>query len=89
MMQRNLERHDLQRTAQEAAIASKKPTPNTRFAKAGLVVAGLQRQAALIRHEFALQNLSYLRNRQLNSEQWFRLANSSSTAGLVTLTPAN
>jgi Tc toxin complex TcA C-terminal TcB-binding domain/PKD domain len=45
-------------------------------AKAGLVVAGLQRQAALLRHEFALQNLSYLRNRQLNSEQWFRLANS-------------
>jgi hypothetical protein len=50
--------------------------PVQQVAKAGLVVAGLQRQAALLRHEFALQNLSYLRNRQLNSEQWFRLANS-------------
>ena len=44
-------------------------------AQAGLVVAGLQRQAALLRHEFAIQNLQYLRNRTLNAEQWFRLAN--------------
>ena len=40
-----------------------------------MVVAGLQRQAALLRHEFAIQNLEYLRNRTLNAEQWFRLAN--------------
>ena len=44
-------------------------------AQAGLVVAGLQRQAALLRHEFAIENLQYLRNRTLNAEQWFRLAN--------------
>jgi hypothetical protein len=42
---------------------------------AGLVVASLQRQAAVLRHEFAIQNLQYLRNRTLNPEQWFRLAN--------------
>ncbi len=45
-----------------------------RVAQIGLVVASLQRQAALLRHEFAIQNLQYLRNRTLNSEQWFRLA---------------
>ncbi len=35
--------------------------------------AGLQREAALLRHEFALQNLEFLRNRVLNAEQWYRL----------------
>jgi Tc toxin complex TcA C-terminal TcB-binding domain/PKD domain/Putative peptidoglycan binding domain len=43
-------------------------------AKAGLVVAGLQRQAALLRHEFALQSLQFMRNQTLNTEQWYRLA---------------
>ena len=42
-------------------------------AQAALLVAGLQRQAALLRHEFALQNLEFLRNRVLDAEQWYRL----------------
>ena len=41
--------------------------------QAGLIVAGLQRQAALLRHEFAVQNLTFLRNRTLNAELWYRL----------------
>lgn len=45
-------------------------------AEAGLLVAGLQRAAAVVRHEFALQNLQYLRNRTLNAELWYRLSSS-------------
>ena len=33
----------------------------------------------LLRHEFAIQNLQYLRNQSLNPEQWFRLANAIRT----------
>jgi hypothetical protein len=45
-------------------------------AEAGLLVAGLQRAGAVLRHEFALQNLQYLRNRTLNAELWYRLSSS-------------
>jgi hypothetical protein len=41
------------------------------------IVAGLQRQAALLRHEFAIQNLEFLRNRVLSAEQWYRLVAAS------------
>jgi hypothetical protein len=34
----------------------------------------LQRQAALLRHEFALENLNFMRNRTLNAELWYRLS---------------
>ena len=50
-------------------------------AKAGNVVAGLQRQTALLRHEFALQSLQFMRNRVLNTEQWYRLAGAIRSVG--------
>src|SRR5207245_7158210 len=52
-------------------VATNKPVVD----QAVLIVAGLQRQAAILRHEFAIQNLNYLRNQTLNADQWFRIAN--------------
>jgi peptidoglycan hydrolase-like protein with peptidoglycan-binding domain len=75
-LQRNLEEDNLKLAVDEANQAKQVALAQLEVTKAGLIVAGLQRQAALLRHEFALQNLTFLRNRQLNSEQWFRLANS-------------
>jgi hypothetical protein len=72
--QRDLEKRNLERAAEEARIAAAVAGIQLAAAEAGLVVAGLQRQAALLRHEFALQNLEFLRNRVLNTEQWYRLA---------------
>jgi PKD domain. len=74
-LQRNLEEDNLKFAVDEANQAKQVALAQLEVTKAALVVAGLQRQAALLRHEFALQNLTFLRNRQLNSEQWFRLAN--------------
>jgi len=34
----------------------------------------MQRAAALLRHEFAVQSLAFLRNRTLDAEMWYRLA---------------
>lgn len=73
--QRELEKRNLGRAVTEAATAAEIASKQFEVAKQGLVVAGLQRQAALLRHESAIQNLLYLRNRTLNAEQWFRLAN--------------
>ena len=73
--QREYEKFGLGLAAQEAGQAAEVATRQLAVATAGLVVASLQRQAALLRHEFAIQNLQYLRNRTLNAEQWFRLAN--------------
>ena len=72
--QRELEKANLGRAAVEAKKAADVANAQFEVAKQGLVVAGLQRQAALLRHEFAIQNLQYLHNRTLNAEQWFRLA---------------
>ncbi len=58
----------------EAAQAAVVAQSQLAVAQAGLVVAGLQRQAALLRHEFAVQNLNFLRNRTLNAELWYRLS---------------
>ena len=46
------------------------------MANAAFNVAKLQREAALLRHQFAVETATYLANRALNAEQWFRLANS-------------
>lgn len=73
--QRELEKKNLGRAVVEAGKAAEIAKSQFEVAKQGWVVAGLQRQAALLRHEFALQNLQYLHNRTLNAEQWFRLAN--------------
>jgi hypothetical protein len=73
--QRDLEMKNLQFSVEEARQAEQVAIAKLAAADAALVVGGLQRQAALLRHEFAIQNLQYLRSRTLNAEQWFRLAN--------------
>jgi hypothetical protein len=55
---------------QSAAVAAKQ----LEVAKAGLVVTALQRAMALLQHDFAVQNLTFLKDRKLNAEQWYRLA---------------
>lgn len=71
---RSMELFNLGAAIPETLKAKKIADDQLEVARRGLVVAGLQRQASLLRHEFAIQNLQYLRNRTLNSEQWFRLA---------------
>jgi hypothetical protein len=73
-MSRALEESNLQYAATEAVQAQAVANAQVGVAQAGLVVAGLERQAALLRHAFALQNLQFLYNRTLGSEQWYRLA---------------
>ena len=72
--QREVEKHNLELAEQEARQAANVAIAQLAAAQAGLVVVGLQRQAALLRHEFALQNLHFLRNRILNAELWYRLS---------------
>jgi hypothetical protein len=72
--ERNLEKKNLQLAINEAVQAGKVALARLDVDKAGLVVAGLQRQAGLLRHEYALQNLQFMRNQTLNTEQWYRLA---------------
>jgi hypothetical protein len=73
-VQRDLEKKNLALAQQEAQQSTTVARANLQTAKLGLVVAALQRQAALLRHEFALQNLQFMRNRTLNTEQWYRMA---------------
>ncbi len=57
--------------AQQGALVAHR---QVEVAQAGLLVAGMQRAAAVLRHEFALHSLMFLRNRALNAELWYRLA---------------
>jgi hypothetical protein len=72
--QRGVELKNLELAAKESQQSAKVAEAQLAVTKAGLVVTGLQRQAALLRHEFALQNLQFMRNQTLNTEQWYRLA---------------
>jgi hypothetical protein len=74
--QREYEKISLGLTAREADQAALVGLRQLAVAESGLVVAGMQRAAAVLRHEFALQNLTWLRNRTLNAELWYRLASS-------------
>jgi hypothetical protein len=74
-VQRSYEKFNLSAAIGESAKAAVIAEKQYKVAQAGFTVSCLQRQAALLRHEFAIQNLQYLRNRTLNAEQWFRLAN--------------
>jgi peptidoglycan hydrolase-like protein with peptidoglycan-binding domain len=74
-LQRQYELYSLKLSAQEAQQAATVAQAQLAVAQAGLEVESLTRQAALLRHEYALQNLDYLRNQTLNTEQWYRLAN--------------
>jgi hypothetical protein len=80
-LQRELERKNLELAVDEAKQAKKVAAAQLEVTKAGQVVVGLQRQAALLRHEFALQSLQFMRNRVLNSEQWYRLAGAIRSIG--------
>jgi hypothetical protein len=71
---RALEESNLKYAATEAVQAQSVAEAQVGVAQAGLVVAGLERQAGLLRHAFALQNLQFLYNRTLGSEQWYRMA---------------
>jgi hypothetical protein len=72
--QRSYEKLNLSAAIFETGKAAVVAEKQYQAAQAGFAVASLQRQAALLRHEFAIQNLRYLRNRTLNAEQWLRLA---------------
>ena len=71
--QRKLERENLDLAVGEANQASTVAKKQLEVAQAGQIVAGLQCKAACLRHEFALQNLQFMRNQTLNTEQWYRL----------------
>src|SRR5262249_52502488 len=66
--QREVEKHNLELAEAEAAQAAIVAQRQLAVTQAGLLVAGMQRAAAVLRHEFALQNLAFLRNRTLNAE---------------------
>jgi len=72
--QRELEKKNLALAVGEAAQAAVVAQRQLAVARAGLMVAGMQRAAAVLRHEYALQNLTFLRNRTLNDEMWYRLS---------------
>jgi hypothetical protein len=74
--QRELEKFNLRLAVGEATEAAKGAAIGLGIAKGQTTVAALRRQAALLRHEFAVQNLTFLRNRVLDAEQWYRLAGS-------------
>lgn len=74
--QREMEKANLGLAVSEARQSALIAQSQLGVVQAGLQVAGLQRAAAVLRHEFALQNLTWLRNRTLNSELWYRLSSS-------------
>ena len=73
-MQRDLEKLNLKFAEDEAKWGRRIADAQLQVARSGLVIAGLQRQAALMRHCYALQTLQLMRERTLNSELWDRLA---------------
>jgi hypothetical protein len=74
IQQRGYEKYSLLLVTSEAQQSAVVASRQLAVAQQGLVVAGLQRAAAVLRHEFAVQSLAFLRNRTLNSELWYRLA---------------
>src|ERR1043165_2340790 len=72
--QREFEKKNLELAVGEAEQSAVVAQRQLAVTQAGLVVAGMQRATAVLRHEFALQNLQFLRNRTLNAELWYRLS---------------
>jgi hypothetical protein len=68
------EQRDLERAVGEAARSAEVAQANRTAAAARLRVAILQHGVAVMRHDFAVQSLFYLRNRTLTAEMWYRLA---------------
>jgi hypothetical protein len=78
-VQRGLEIRNLERAVLQAELQSDVAKTQEEAAALAFKVAMLQKEAALLRHEFAVETAAYLANRVLNAEQWFRLANSIRT----------
>jgi hypothetical protein len=72
--QREYELFSLRLAAREAAQSAVVASAQLDAARARLMVSAMQRAGALLRHEFAVQSLQFLRNRTLNAELWYRLA---------------
>jgi hypothetical protein len=72
--QREYERANLTMAQREAEGSAGIAREQLRIAKATLQIAALQQTAALMRHDFAVQNIAFLRDRTLNAELWYRLA---------------
>src|SRR4029077_10362537 len=72
--QRDVEKFNLGLAVAEAEQAAQVALRQLAVAQGGCLVAGMRRAAAVLRHEFALQNLAFLRNRTLNAELWYRLS---------------
>ena len=72
--ERALEFKNLRLSEGEAKKSAEVATAQTQAAQAGLVVAAMQRATAILRHEFAVQSLAYMRNRTLNAELRYRFA---------------
>jgi hypothetical protein len=87
--QRALEKLNLQDGIGEAEGAANVAAAQLEVAKQGFVVAGLQRAAATLRHDHAVEVLTFLRERSLNAEQWYRLSQLVKDVGLWYLRHAN
>jgi hypothetical protein len=75
--QRELEQQNLALAIDESVGALGVARSQADVARQGVTVASLDHATALLRHDYAVQNLDYLRNgRLLNSDMWFRLAES-------------
>lgn len=72
--QRELEKKNLGLAVGEAQKSAQVAKAQEAVAAAGVEVMTLQRVAALMRHDFALQTLEFLKNRTLTAELWYRLA---------------
>jgi hypothetical protein len=72
--QRDYELNCLALAKAEAVAAAEVAAAQLKVVRAAVVVASLQRATALLRHEFAVQSLRFLRNRTLNAEMWCRLS---------------
>lgn len=73
-LQREYEKLNLSLAVGEAGQAAVVAQRQLAVAQQGLLVAGLQRAAAVMRHETTLQTLGFLRNRTLGAELWYRLS---------------
>lgn len=73
-LQRDLEKSGLIRAASESVKAAALAGKQLESAKAGALVSAMEWSVDLMNHDFSQQNYDYLLRRQLNSEQWYRIA---------------
>lgn len=71
--QRELEKQNLILAEREAKESVRVTQAQEAAAAAGVDVAVLQRVVALMRHDFAIQTVEFMKNRTLTSEHWYRL----------------